>query len=167
MDPIGRSPIPAPILILGKAAMAGSVCFFLVKERFSATLLFDSILTSRIGAVLGAAGLLLVLPGFVSLGRSISVGLPEQDTQLKTGGIYRFTRNPLYLGGFIACAGSCLYAPHIVNILLTIATMGIHHWIITREEAFLEQRFGQQWLDYKRRVPRYVGVIRWTSAAGK
>ena len=148
------------MLILGKAAMASSLCFFFLKDRLSATLLFDSVLTTRIGAVLGAAGLLLVLPGFVSLGRSVSVGLPEEDTQLKTGGIYRFTRNPLYLGGFIACVGSCVFAPHIVNMLLTVTAIGIHHWIITKEEVFLEKRFGQQWLNYKHRVPRYVGVIR-------
>jgi protein-S-isoprenylcysteine O-methyltransferase Ste14 len=135
-----------------------------MKDRFSATLLYDSILTSRIGAALCAAGLLLVLPGFVSLGRSLSVGLPEGDTILKTAGIYRLTRNPIYLGAFVACVGSCLYALHLVNILLTLTTVGIHHWIITREETFLEQRFGQPWLDYKRRVPRYLGVIRKTES---
>jgi protein-S-isoprenylcysteine O-methyltransferase Ste14 len=166
LDPIGRSPIPTPLLVLGKVALVGSLSFFFLKERLSDSLLFNSELSGSVGAVLGAVGLLLVLPGLASLGRSAAVGLPEQETQLKTRGMYRFTRNPIYLGGFIACIGSCLFAPHVVNILLALTTIVIHHWIVTKEEVFLEQRFGEQWLDFKRRIPRYVGVIRWKTGAG-
>lgn len=157
MDPIGKSPIPTPVLVLGKLAMAGCLLFFLLKGRITDTLLYDSALTQSAGSFLAAVGLLSVVLGFVSLGRSVSVGLPEEKTELKTRGIYRITRNPLYLGGFLACAGSCLYAMNILNILLLVLTVGIHHRIVTKEEAFLEKRFGQEWLDYSRRVPRYFG----------
>lgn len=145
------------MLVLGKVALVGSLSFFFLKDRLSDSLLYASALSTSIGAMLAAAGLLLVLPGLASLGRSAAVGLPDRETQLKTRGFYRFTRNPIYLGGFLACAGSCLFAPHIVNIVLALTTIGIHHWIVTKEEVFLAQRFGQQWLDFKRRVPRYIG----------
>ncbi len=109
--------------------------------------------------MLAAAGLLLLILGFASLGRSVAVGLPEEETHLKTGGVYRFTRNPMYLGGYIICLGSCLYTPHLLNILFAATAIGVHHLIVTREEQFLTQRFGLQWLDYSRRVPRYLGRI--------
>lgn len=157
MDPIGKSPVPAPVLILGKIAMAVCLLFFALKNQVADGLLYDGALTRTVGALLAAGGLLLVVLGFVFLGRSVSVGLPGEQTELKTQGIFRVTRNPLYLGGFLACAGSCLYSMHIVNILLCILTIAIHHRIVLKEEEFLEKRFGQQWLDYKQRVHRYLG----------
>jgi protein-S-isoprenylcysteine O-methyltransferase Ste14 len=160
MEPLGKSPIPSPILIIGKLALAGSLLFFGIKSRVVNGLLFDGVLTSEIGACMGAAGLLLVIPGLVTLGRSLSVGLPEQPTAFKTRGIYRFSRNPIYLGAFVACVGSCLHTCHPVNIFLCLLTIGIHHWIVLKEEVFLEKRFGTEWQVYRRRVPRYLGLGR-------
>lgn len=157
MDPIGKSPVAVPVLILGKTAMAICLLFFLIKPKLQGALLYDSLLAERLGMLLGIVGLAFAVLGFVYLGRSLSVGFPEEATELKTRGIYRITRNPLYLGGFTACVGSCLYSMHIVNILLCALTIGIHHRIILKEEGFLEKRFGQQWLDYKLRAPRYLG----------
>ncbi len=157
MDPIGKSPVPVTILVLGKTCMALCLLLPLLKQRLGGALVYDSLLTEQLGILLGVAGLAFVVLGFVYLGRSLSVGLPEEATELKTRGIYRITRNPLYLGGFMACVGSCLYSPLIVNFLLCMITIGIHHRIILKEERFLEARFGQQWLDYSGKVPRYLG----------
>jgi protein-S-isoprenylcysteine O-methyltransferase Ste14 len=137
--------------------MAASLSFFLMKTRVSESLLYDSALSGTIGAWLAIGGLAMVVLGFIDLGRSVSVGLPREATALKTGGIHRITRNPLYLGGFLACLGSCLYCMHPLNILSCVLTMVIHHRIVLREEVFLEERFGQQWLEYKQKIPRYLG----------
>ncbi len=165
MEPIGKMPIPGAVLILGKVAMAACGLFALVKTPLSSSLLYDSTFLQTIGIVLAVIGLLLVVLGLSHLGRSASVGLPEEMTELKTGGVYRFTRNPMYLGGFLICIGSCLYALHLLNILFAAVAIGIHHAIITREEQFLAARFGQAWSDYCRRVPRYLGRIRAPSVA--
>ena len=55
------------------------------------------------------------------------------------------------------CAGSCLYSIHVVNFLLLVITVAIHHSFVLKEEQFLEKRFGNNWLDYKKRVHRYLG----------
>lgn len=157
MDPIGKSPIAVPALVLGKVAMAASLSFFLMKTHLSGSLLYDNALIGGIGTWLSIGGLAIVVLGFIDLGRSVSVGLPREATVLKTGGIHRITRNPLYLGGFLACAGSCLYCTHLLNILLCLLTVMIHHRIVLKEEGFLEERFGRQWLEYKQKVPRYLG----------
>jgi len=160
MDALGKSPIPLPMLILGKLTMAGSWSFFFLKSEDASLLLYDSVLTQMIGILLALVGLVIVVFGFVFLGRSVAVGLPEEYTELKTGGIYRFTRNPIYLGVFLICAGSCIFAIHTLNFLLCATTIAIHHWIVTREEQFLEKRFGQAWVEYRRRVSRYIGQSR-------
>ena len=165
MEPIGKMPIPGPVLILGKVAMAACFLFALLKSPLSDTLLYDSAFLQTVGIILAAAGLLLVILGLSHLGRSASVGLPEEMTRLKTEGVYRLTRNPMYLGGFIICLGSCLYALHLLNILFAAVAIGIHHAIVLKEERFLAERFGQEWLDYIRRVPRYLGRVKVMSEA--
>ena len=164
MDPIGKSPVPVPILVLGKLALAASWLFFLVKTLGIGTMLYDSALTRSLGIVLVVAGFVVLSLGFFYLGRSASVGLPEERTELKTRGVYRISRNPMYFGGFLISAGSCFLFIHPVNFLLCAIYCVIHHAIVIREEQFLEKRFGQQWREYKRQVPRYIGMIRSATA---
>jgi protein-S-isoprenylcysteine O-methyltransferase Ste14 len=165
MDPIGKSPVPVPILVLGKLAVAACWLFFLVKALGIDPMLYDSALTRSLGVVLVVAGFVLLALGFIYLGRSVSVGLPQEETELKTRGVYRITRNPMYFGGFLVCIGSCLIFIHPVNFLLCALAIGTHHTIVIREERFLEERFGEQWLEYKQRVPRYIGRFKSTGAA--
>jgi len=160
VDYVGRSPIPFPVLVVGKVAFVACSLFLLVKAFAVDTMLFDSLYTRALGVLLYFAGFLVVIVSLLQLGQSAAVGLPERETELKTHGLYRFTRNPIYLGAFIMCAGSCLFSIHIVNILLFTIAVGVHDRIVSKEEQFLEKRFGQQWLEYKQRVPRYVGRMR-------
>ena len=159
MDPIGRSPISLPALVLGKLALVGCGLFVLVKAHYRDALLYDSLATQTLGEVLIAAGLIVAAVSIVQLGRSLSVGLPQAETELKTRGIYGLSRNPIYVGGFFMCIGSCLYALHPVNMFLFALTAGIHHAIVLKEERFLEARFGEQWRAYVQRVPRYIGNV--------
>lgn len=87
---------------------------------------------------------------FLWSGSSDSVGLPEEKTVLKTGGIYQFSRNPLYLGGFVMCPGSCVYSIHIIKLLMFTITFTIYYNILFNEEEFLDKRFGSSLLEYKK-----------------
>jgi protein-S-isoprenylcysteine O-methyltransferase Ste14 len=160
VDIIGKSPVPVPVLLIGKIGFAGCSLFFIVKMMNVVTMLYDSDATRVVGAGLYAVGLAMVIISLVHLGQSAAVGIPERRTELKTHGLYRFTRNPIYLGGFLMCAGSCLFSIHPLNFLFFAIAVAVHVRIVIREEEFLEKRFGQEWLDYKRRVPRYIGRIR-------
>ena len=156
MEPIGKSPIPVPLLITGKIATLFCWLFFLAKTTNILTMHYDSQTTQWIGIVLYALGLIIVVLGFFGLGSSVSVGLPEEQTKLKTGGIYQFSRNPMYLGGFLMCLGSCFYSIHIINYILFAITVAVHHSIVLKEEEFLEERFGNNWVEYKKKVRRYL-----------
>jgi len=98
----------------------------------------------------------IVIAAFYSLGESLKVGLPIEETKLKTHGIYRFSRNPLYAGVCLINIASCLYFPDLVNIVFTIFGLYIHHQIVIGEEKFLESRFGSAWEEYHDKVRRYV-----------
>ncbi len=158
MDLIGKSPVSWPEFIVGKAAFFCCAVFFLLKAANVLTMHYDSPITSTTGTVVYGFGLAIAFTSLTHLGKSAAVGLPERETELKTHGLYRFTRNPVYLGAFLMGIGSCLFAIHVVNFFLLILTTVVHLRIVKREEAFLEKRFGQKWLDYKDRVPRFIGI---------
>ncbi len=160
IDLFGKSPVPLPVLITGKLALLCSWLFPLAKLYNIGTMLYDSALTSWFGIVLFVGGTVMAIAAIAHLGESIAVGFPERETVLKTHGLYRFTRNPIYLGAFIMCAGSCCIAIHPVNLLFFLLAVVIHVTIVLREEKFLAGKFGREWDDYRSRVPRFIGFAR-------
>lgn len=76
---------------------------------------------------------------------------------LQTTGIYARTRNPMYLGLLFLYVGVTLYAGGWWHILLLPVLMKVMEMVvIEKEEKYLERAFGQQYLDYKRRVHRWL-----------
>lgn len=101
-------------------------------------------------------GVIIMTASFTSLGDALKVGLPTVPTKLKTGGLYRFSRNPIYVGVFLISIASCLYLPDIVNISFTLFGIYIHILIIREEERFLSARFGEDWERYRQQVNRFL-----------
>jgi protein-S-isoprenylcysteine O-methyltransferase Ste14 len=75
---------------------------------------------------------------------------------LVTDGIYRFTRNPIYVG-FILLQVSLglLFENWWLVILLVPLIAVLRYGVVAREEAYLERKFGQAYLDYKASVRRW------------
>ena len=74
-----------------------------------------------------------------------------------TDGIYRRTRNPMYLGMALLYAGLALIADApIALLLLPVVLLIIQTQVIAREERYLSAKFGEPYLDYKRRVRRWL-----------
>lgn len=91
-------------------------------------------------------------------GRARTAIAPMQPTTaLVTSGPYRISRNPMYLGMavlYLALAISLgvIWALAFLPLVLLI----VDPWVIAREEPYLEAKFGQQYLEYKRRVRRWI-----------
>ena len=110
------------------------------------------------GAALAAGGFVMIAMGtrrFLAAGTNIPPTLPT--TALVVDGIYRRTRNPLYLGttlvylGLGVAAGS-LWAIGLVVPLMWVLKVGV----VAREERYLERKFGDAYLVYKARVRRWI-----------
>ena len=90
-----------------------------------------------------------------------SAATPVQGTKptrtLVTTGIHGWSRNPIYLGMFFVYGGIgvIVRSPWILILALPLAVM-IRYGVVAREEAYLEQRFGDPYRDYKARVRRWV-----------
>lgn len=81
----------------------------------------------------------------------------REDTAFVEDGIYRHTRNPMYVGMALMYVAIML----AFNSLWPLITLGpvlvvIHYYVIAREEDYLAERFGQAYLDYCTRVRRWL-----------
>ena len=85
---------------------------------------------------------------------------PEPHTPtnaLYTGGIFKLTRNPIYLG-FLCAQVVVAVKLNNLYVILTIPLVLwlLNKWVIEPEETYLEQLFGQDYLDYKQKVRRWL-----------
>ena len=77
--------------------------------------------------------------------------------RLTTEGPFRYTRNPGYLCLAMIYAGIAVLRNSLWAILLLpLMVLVIQREVIGREERYLERSFGEEYLDYKRRVRRWV-----------
>ncbi len=78
-------------------------------------------------------------------------------------GVYRYSRNPMYVGGLFFLAGLCLMGWStsvwsIAFLSLFVLSIPFYHWTILLEEAFLEREYGDAFREYEDKTPRYAGM---------
>ena len=150
---VGTPPIHALPFTLAKVATGVSIGILAVEMLRGRTR--RRALPLSLAVPLAAAGGALALAGTRGLGSSLRVGLPKEETDLKTEGIYAHTRNPIYLGIFVAVGASALAVPTPSNLAAAATAIVGHHAIVRGEERFLRERFGEAWDAYAAQVPRY------------
>jgi protein-S-isoprenylcysteine O-methyltransferase Ste14 len=78
-------------------------------------------------------------------------------TTLVTGGPFRFTRNPLYLSMTLIYGGISALANALPAVLLLLIVLRLmQRGVIEREERYLESKFGDEYIEYKGKVPRWI-----------
>ena len=104
------------------------------------------------------AGLTIGLLGFREMKRAeTNVDPYKPTTAIVEAGPYRYTRNPLYVGMTLIYAGFAARANTLPAALLLPAVLAImRRGVIEREERYLERKFGEEYLQYKRRVRRWL-----------
>jgi protein-S-isoprenylcysteine O-methyltransferase Ste14 len=117
--------------------------------------------------VMAALALILIglAPLFESIVRFIRIGrgtlVPTAPTEfLVVSGLYRYVRNPMYVGVLTAAAGEAvLFESRDMAIYAALAWLGIHLFVCFHEEPTLTRRYAEQYLTYKRHVPRWLPRI--------
>ena len=82
---------------------------------------------------------------------------PSNTQGLVTTGLYHYTRNPMYVGLLVILIGFGIWLGSIAPFL----ALPLFYWLITNmqikpEEVILEEKFGQEYLEYKKRVRRWL-----------
>lgn len=111
-----------------------------------------------VGWALVLAFLLLFLPAAYAFIRARTNILPSQPaTAIVEDGPYRWSRNPMYVGVTLLAIGVALVFNSLWALLMVpVAVVITDRYTIAREERYLERAFGETYLDYKRRVRRWV-----------
>jgi len=111
-----------------------------------------------LGALLVVAGLGLLLWFNTLFNRTGTAVEPwKPTTAIVTTGPYRFTRNPAYLGMALTYVGIAVMSSAVWVLLpLPVVLAVIDRGVIAREERYLERKFGDEYLAYKRRVRRWI-----------
>lgn len=115
-------------------------------------------LGGALGGALVSAGLVVSFAGaglFVSRRTAIIPYKPAKA--LVTSGIYRWSRNPMYLGLAATYAGlSILLTSVAALVLLPLVIAIVDRSVIAREEAYLLRAFGNDYVAYRNRVRRWI-----------
>ena len=156
---------------MGKGKV-GFVKFIEVTMKVSAMLVFAAGLVSTlagishspyplqvVGAVVSALGTAFFITSVLTMRDSWRAGVPEKDeTELVTGGIYRWSRNPAFLGFDLLYIGVLMMFFNGVLCALTVFAIVMYHLqIVNVEEEYLMKTFGEDYLRYKKKVCRYFG----------
>ena len=81
----------------------------------------------------------------------------EESNELVTTGLYRFSRNPMYLGMVLILLGLAILLGSLTPFsVLTVFVWWIDVQFIRHEEQMLATQFGQDWLEYKAQVRRWI-----------
>jgi protein-S-isoprenylcysteine O-methyltransferase Ste14 len=156
------SPALAPLALL-VVAVAGLLQWLLpltVLSTLERLEDIDPLVPGVAGCMVAALGLSLSVAGYLSMKRHVGDIEPWRAASvLVTDGAYAWTRNPGYLGLWIALTGTGLAFALDWLLIVTVPVMIlVSLLVVRREELLLEQRFARAYLDYKRRVPRYVFI---------
>ena len=115
-------------------------------------------LLSIFGLALVGLGVFVTAWGMLTFRRYKTSILPFRPAAaLAMTGPYRFTRNPMYLGMTVAAIGGGVWLNSLWVLVLLVPALAVMRWhVIAREEAYLEQKFGEPYREYKRRVRRWL-----------
>ena len=111
-----------------------------------------------IGLAFAFVGFLLGIGAFIEFMKARTTLDPHGAAkQLVTSGIYRFTRNPIYLGFLLVLVGLPLYFGLYWGIVLApLYVFLMNRLVIQHEEAYLERKFGKMYMDYTSQARRWL-----------
>ena len=116
-------------------------------------------------AVFRYLGIALEITGVAVLGMSYgsmaaagtTIDPREHSSKVVTSGLYAYSRNPIYLGWFLLIAGIGFRNASLLVLAIAVTMMLLLYWaVIVEEEAYLEKRFGEEYLRYKKSVRRWL-----------
>lgn len=151
-DVLRLGPLRPPLVYLA------AILIGLLLQRVAPLAFVPAGLATPLGASLVGVAIAL-LAWAVALFRAAGTPVPARQptTAIVRTGPYRVSRNPIYLAFSLAQLGIAVWSNSLWLLLTLLVAVGfIHYRVILGEEAYLERRFGAEYLDYKRSVRRWL-----------
>lgn len=146
--------IPPPVIML----FTGVFMWLLASMFPTWTLVWSA--SAAVAATVSLIGLALGLMGVVAFRRANTTAdsrRPQETSTLVQEGVYRYSRNPMYLAVLIILIGWAIYLSNFLSALFIVVFIAyITRYQIIPEEQLLEKKFGDDFLLYKSRVRRWL-----------
>ena len=106
--------------------------------------------------VLGTILLLWCVREFYVAGRgTLAPWAPPQ--KLVVTGLYRYSRNPIYIAvGLVLCGWALVFRSRALTVYALVVMLAFHLRVVLGEEPWLARTHGEQWAQYKAKVPRWL-----------
>jgi protein-S-isoprenylcysteine O-methyltransferase Ste14 len=116
---------------------------------------------NRLAAVFGVAGVAIsaaAVARFLQRKTTLNPAVPAKTSILVTEGVFRISRNPMYLGLVLLLIGWALWLGSVTPwLVVPLFGIGVTVAQIVPEERALAERFGESYVAYRRRVARWIG----------
>jgi len=100
-------------------------------------------------------GLFVIIAGIYIMSRSHIVFNVTEST-LVDYGLYARVRHPMYLGSILLYVGFWITTLSVLTLIPLLAVIMGYNYLATAEEHILEAKFGNEYLEYKKRVPKWI-----------
>jgi protein-S-isoprenylcysteine O-methyltransferase Ste14 len=144
-----------PPIVFGGTLIAGLVIDHLMWWHLGIPL--GNYLRRVLGSVAAVAGFAILLTAIGLFNKAGTEHRPwKTSTQFVTDGVYRWTRNPMYLGMALIYAGIAILCDSLITLLMLIPVIfWITREVIEREEAYLTIKFGEPYRAYRAQTRRW------------
>jgi len=142
-----------PPLLLGLALILGFLLRWIVPLSF----LPNGFAAALGPVVVGVSFGLFFWAVYTMLSGNASIPTSEPTDAIVMRGPFRFSRNPIYLAMVLLQLGVGIWINSLWFIVLAAVSAGLLWWgVISREERYLERKFGNEYLLYKNKVRRWI-----------
>jgi protein-S-isoprenylcysteine O-methyltransferase Ste14 len=121
-------------------------------------MLYSIFLPLRIGTAWFYCGLGVFVIGAIMLVSATWIVVKTPLDRPFTTGVYRFSRHPMYLSMILVYMGVSVASASWLFLLITTITFFLQRFQMMQEEEFCCEKFGQAYLTYKKRTPRWMGM---------
>lgn len=109
------------------------------------------------GIVTGIIGVIFFASATITMKTSWRIGIPEEKTSLITDGIYKWSRNPAFVGFDLLYLSICFMFFNIPLACVSCWAAVMLHLQILQEETHMQNMFGDEYISYKKHTMRYFG----------
>ena len=103
-----------------------------------------------------ASGLIAINASIIMKKNKTAINFNNPTTKFITEGSFRFTRNPLYLSLLLVMGCIVIIANSAWHLIAFILLFLFFNFVVAHEEQYLESSFGEEYIQYKNRVRRWV-----------
>ena len=110
-----------------------------------------------VAIIFGILSIIFFLLATITMRNNWRVGIPEEKTSLVINGIYKWSRNPAFVGFDLLYISNTILFFNIPLLITSIFAIGLLHLQVLQEEQHMLKTFGKEYKEYKKHTLRYLG----------